>query len=230
MKEFICGSVYFGVGISLLGYAAGTALKKKFKTGLINPLLVSIVLVIGVLLILGIDYDSYYEGAKYLSYLLTPTTVCLAVPLYRQLDMLKKNAWAVGIGIFAGALASVVSVLLLSWVFGLDHQQYVTLLPKSITTAIGMGVSEELGGISTITVAVIIITGIIGNLIASGVCKLFKIVHPVAMGIAIGTSSHAIGTTRAMELGQVQGAMSSLSIMVTGLVTVVLAPIFAGFM
>ena len=170
------------------------------------------------------------EGRQCLSYLLTPATVCLAVPLYRQLTLLRKNLKAVIIGIVSGVLASMVSVLVFAKLFGLSHSQYVTLLPKSITTAIGMGVSEELGGLVTITVAVIIITGVLGNVIAEAVCKIAKIEEPIAKGLALGTSAHAIGTAKAMEMGPVEGAMSSLAIAVAGLLTVITASVFAGFM
>lgn len=176
-----------------------------------------------------IDYDSYYEGAKYLSYLLTPATVCLAVPLYEQLELLKKHKSAIVAGIISGVIASMGSVLLFAVIFHLNHEEYVTLLPKSITTAIGMGVSEELGGIVTITVAVIIITGVLGNMIAEVVCRVFHIEEPVAKGLALGTSAHAIGTARAMEMGEVEGAMSSLAIAVAGLLTVAAATVFANF-
>ena len=156
--------------------------------------------------------------------------MCLAVPLYQQLSLLKKNIKAVAAGILAGVLASMVSVLLMAKLFGLSHEEYVTLLPKSITTAIGMGVSQELGGIATITVAVIIITGVLGNMLADFVYKAARIEEPIAKGLALGTSAHAIGTARAMELGQVEGAMSSLAIAVAGLLTVAAASVFAGFM
>ena len=152
------------------------------------------------------------------------------MPLYEQLELLKKNLKAVAAGLISGVLASLVGVLILAKVFGLSHEQYVTMLPKSITTAIGMGVSEELGGIVTITVAVIIVTGILGNMIGETVCKVFNIEEPVAKGLALGAASHAIGTARAMEMGPVEGAMSSLAIAVAGLLTVVGASVFAGFM
>ena len=230
MKQFIADSAYFGVAISLVGYEIGLFLRKRLKKSFLNPLLIAIVFVIGALLLLRVDYQAYYSSAKYISYLLTPATVCLAVPLYEQLELLRRNARAVAAGIVSGVLASLVSVLLLAKLFGLSHEQYVTLLPKSITTAIGMGVSAELGGIVTITVAVIIITGILGNVLAELVFKLLRIRHPVAKGLALGTASHAIGTARAMELGQAEGAMSSLAIAVAGLLTVVLASVFAQFM
>lgn len=229
MKEILCNSAYFGVTVSLIGYGAGIMLKKKFKYAFLNPLLISIIFVIGVVTLCGVDYESYENSAQYLGYLLTPATVCLAVPLYQQMTLLKKNLAAVACGILAGVLASLGSVLLLAFLFGLEHDVYVTLLPKSITTAIGMGVSEELGGLVTITVAVIIVTGVIGNVIGEAVCKLFRIYEPIAKGLALGTSSHAIGTAKALEMGEVEGAMSSLAIAVAGLLTVIGASVFAGF-
>ena len=229
MKEILCNSAYFGVTVSLIGYGAGIILKKKFKYAYLNKMLISIIFVIGVVMLCGVDYESYENSAQYLSYLLTPATVCLAVPLYQQMTLLKKNLAAVACGILAGVLASLGSVLLLAFLFGLEHDVYVTLLPKSITTAIGMGVSEELGGLVTITVAVIIVTGVIGNVIGEAVCKLFRIYEPIAKGLALGTSSHAIGTAKALEMGEVEGAMSSLAIAVAGLLTVIGASVFAGF-
>lgn len=230
MERFFIESLFFGVVISIAGYEIGLFLKRKLKSPIFNPLLISILFVIGVLLIFKIDYEVYNEGAKYLSYLLTPATVCLAIPLYEQIELLKNNIKAIVLGIMSGAIASLGSVFILSKVFQLSHEQYVTLLPKSITTAIGMGISEELGGIVTITVAVIIITGIVGNIIAEGICRIFKIEEKVAKGLAIGSSSHAIGTVKAMEMGEIEGAMSSLAIVVSGLITVIMASVFAGFM
>jgi predicted murein hydrolase (TIGR00659 family) len=230
MKELLCSSTFFGVMISLIGYEVGLFLKKKFNNAIFNPLLISIVFVMGVLIIFDIDYTSYNNGAKYLSYLLTPATVCLAIPLYQQMELLKNNIKAIMVGILSGVITSLGSVLLFSILFHFTHEQYVTLLPKSITTAIGMGVSEEMGGVVTLTVAVIIITGVIGNMIAETICKLFHIDEPIAKGIAIGTSAHAVGTAKAMEIGEIEGAMSSLSIVVAGLMTVIGASIFAGFM
>ena len=230
MSELLGDSLFFGVVVSVLAYQAGLWIKRKWKLAVFNPLLISIFLVIAVMMIFDVDYERYNEGAKYLSYLLTPATVCLAIPLYEQLEQLKKNAKAIAAGILSGVLSSLVSVLALAAAFGLSHEEYVTLLPKSITTAIGMGVSEELGGIVTITVAVIIVTGVLGNIIAELVCKIFRIHEPVAKGIAIGSASHAIGTAKAMEMGEVEGAMSSLSIAVSGLLTVIGASVFAMFL
>ena len=160
MTNMLCESAFFGVVISLLAYELGMLLKKKFGLPLFNPLLISIAVVIVFLAVFDIDYQNYNDGAKYLSYLLTPATVCLAIPLYEQMEALKKNIKAILAGILSGVLTSLTVVLALALIFNLNHKMYVTLLPKSITTAIGMGVSEELGGAVTITVAVIIITGV----------------------------------------------------------------------
>lgn len=230
MNSLLQESAFFGVAISLLGYEIGLLVKKKFKKAIFNPLLISVIFVISFLVIFDIDYETYNNGGKYLSYLLTPATVCLAIPLYQQLQLLKENAKAVILGILSGVITSLTCVLLLSKVFGLNHQQYVTMLPKSITTAIGIGMSEEMGGLVTITVASIVITGIIGNMIAEAVYKIFHITEPVAKGVAIGTSAHAMGTAKALEIGEVEGAMSSLSIAVAGLLTVVMASFYANLM
>lgn len=227
MNDFFSTSIYAGVVISLLAYMLGLYLKKKFSLAILNPLLISVVVTILVLVAGKVDYDIYYEGAKYLSWFLTPATVCLAIPLYEQFTLLKKNVKAVMIGITTGVLTSLLTVLFLSFLMGLSHKEYVTLLPKSITTAIGMGVSEELGGYVTITVAVIVITGVLGNILADPVCKLFHITNPIAKGVAIGSSSHAIGTAKAMEMGEIEGAMSSLSIAVAGILTVIGATVFS---
>lgn len=227
MNNFLQNSVFFGVFISIITYEIGVLIKKKLKIAIFNPLLISMALIIIFLLIFHVDYDTYESGAKYLSYFLTPATVALAVPLYEQIDPLKKNWKAILAGIFAGAMTSALCVLVLSLIFKLSHKQYVTLLPKSITTAIGMGLSEELGGIVTITVAVIIVTGVIGNMFAESICKLFHISDPVAKGVGIGSASHAMGTSKAMEMGEIEGAMSSLSIAVSGLMTVVVSLIFS---
>ena len=228
MAEFLQNSLFFGAFASI-AYMLGVFIKDKLKLAILNPLLIAIVLLIAFLAVFHLDYEVYSESAAYLSYLLTPATVCLAVPLYQQLEILKKNWVAIVCGIAAGTLAGLGSVLGLAALFGLSHEEYVTFLPKSITTAIGMGVSQELGGITAITVAVIILTGIQGNIMAEAILRLLRITEPVACGLAIGTSAHAIGTTRAMELGETEGAMSSLAIAVAGLITVAAASIFAGF-
>lgn len=228
MVEFFAESTFFGAVISILAYWIGTLIQKKWKYAIFNPMLIAIILIILFLTLLGIDYDVYNKGAEYITYFLTPATVCFAIPLYEQYERLKKNWRALLTGSLAGVLASLTSILLLSMLFGLTHEQYVSLLPKSITTAIGIALSGELGGIPTLTVAAIMITGVFGNICARALCRLFRIREPAAVGLAIGAAAHAIGTVRAREIGEEEGAISSLSIVVCGLLTVLAASVFAG--
>ena len=230
MNEMVSNSATIGIVVSIIGYEIGVILKRKFKLAIFNPLLVSIVLVIAILLIFRIDFKSYNSSAKYLSYLLTPATVSLAIPLYSQLELLKKHKLAIFGGVISGVMTNLTTVCVLSLLFRLNHEEYVTMLPKSITTAIGIGVSNELGGCVTITVAAILVTGVLGNILAEIICKVFRITDPVAKGIAIGTASHAMGTSKAMEMGEIEGAMSSLSIVIAGLCTLVGASVFANFL
>ena len=227
MNHFFEESMFAGVALSLLAYALGVVLKKKFKLGIFNPLLISIAVTILIIVFGKVDYEVYHEGAKYPSYLLTPATVCLAIPLYEQWELLKKNVKAVIAGLVTGTITSLTTVFVLALICRLSHEEYVTLLPKSITTAIGMGVSEELGGYVAITVAVIIITGVLGNMLGETICKVFRITEPISKGLAMGASSHAIGTAKAMEMGEIEGAMSSLAIAVSGILTVLLSSIYA---
>ena len=204
MSKLLQDSAFFCLAISLIGYEIGIILRQKTKLALCNPLLISIVFVIIILKVTNIKYEVYEDGSSLLSYLLTPILA----------------------GILSGVFTSLAGVWVFSMLFHLDKKIYATLLPKSITTAIGMGISEELGGIVTITVAAIIITGIIGNMFGDVICRLCGIRHPIATGLAIGTASHAMGTAKAMEIGEIEGAMSSLSIAVAGLMTVIGATIF----
>lgn len=229
MNEVLSRSVFFGMFLTLACYEIGLLVKRKVKLAIANPLLIAVILIIVLLRIFDIEYETYKSGADYIQYFLTPATVSLAVPLYRQLIFLKKYPAAILGGIAAGVLTAMVGIFLLSLAFGLDHAQYVTLLPKSITTAIGMGVSAKMGGMSAITVIAISVTGITGTILAEAVCKIFQIREPVARGLAIGTAAHALGTSKAMELGEVEGAMSSLSIVVAGIMTVLAVPLFATF-
>ena len=227
MKELLCNSLFFGGAITIIAYQIGLALRKKLKLALFNPIFIAAALVIVLLVVTDIDYESYYHGAKYIDFLLTPATVCFAIPLYEQLSVLKKHAKAILVGILTGVLTSAIGVLSCVLLFHLDYTMYATLLPKSITSAIGMAQSEILGGIATLTVAIIVVTGIFGNMIAETICRICKITEPVAKGVAIGTSSHAAGTAKAMEMGGTEGAVSSLSVVVAGLFTIVVAAIFA---
>lgn len=223
MREMLETSAFLGVVITLGSFELGRAMKKRWNFALFNPLLLGIVFSVAVLLVFRIDYGTYLNGAKYVNFLLTPATVCLAVPLYEKFELLKKNALAVMLGIGAGVVASAATVFALSALFRLDLSMFATLLPKSITTAIGMDVSVELGGYASLTVAAIIMTGVLGNICAESACRLFRITSPIAQGVAIGTASHAVGTSKALEMGEIQGAMSSLSLVVAGLLTVVFA-------
>lgn len=229
LKAMLEQSVFLGVFLSLGSYGLGMWLKRKTGWALMNPLLIAVVLVVAFLAISGVSYTSYNNGARILDYLLTPATICLAVPLYQQIELLKKNYKAVVAGLVSGVLTSLISVFLLALLFQFDHASYVTFLPKSITTAIGMGISDELGGYVSITVVVILLTGVFGNIFADKILKLFHVEEPIAKGIAIGSAAHAMGTARAMEMGQIEGAMSGLSIVVSGILTVIGASIFAWF-
>ncbi len=227
MNHILQDSAYLSVFLSLFTFWLGTKVFAKLHNPLFNPLLISVLLIIVFLKVTGMDYHSYHEGAQYINYLLTPSTICLAVPLYEQIKLLEQNYKAIFFGIVSGVITGMTAVFLLCFIFGFDHASYVTLLPKSITTAIGMGLSEELGGYVSITVAAIIATGILGNMIGEHICKYAGIKHPIAKGIALGTAAHAMGTAKAMEMGPVEGAMSSLSIVVSGVFTVAGASVFA---
>ena len=227
MSTFLSNSIFFGVLLCLLSYQAGVFLRQKTKIAAFNPLLISIIIVIFVLVMFHIKFEDFYKGSKYISFLLTPATVALAIPLYSKLTLLKSNFKTIMSGLIAGVLTSLISIFVMSLLFGLSHENYVSMLPKSITTAIGIGVSEELGGVSTITTAVIIVTGVFGNVSADIVYKIFNITNPIAKGIGLGSSAHAIGTSKALEMGETEGAMSSLSIAVAGIITVIFASFFA---
>ncbi|MDO4264869.1 MAG: LrgB family protein [Eubacteriales bacterium] len=225
MTETLITSQYFGFVISIFLYLIAVQIKAKLKLPVFNPLLLTCIMVIGLLLILNIPYTDYKESADLLSYLLTPATVCLAIPMYRQLKLLRQNLPAILSSVLIGSMGSIVTILIMGKLLQLESQHIITLLPKSITTAIGMGVSEEAGGIVTLTVISIVITGIFGTIIAEPLFKLLKISHPIARGLALGTASHAIGTAKALEFGEIEGAMSSLSIVLAGVITVCAVPV-----
>ncbi len=228
MREFLSDSLFFGAFISLAFYGLGLFLKRRLKWAVLNPLLLATLCVIGTLTLCGVSYADYLKSADVLSWFLTPATVCLAVPLYEKRALLAAHWRAMLAGLLAGVTAGLVCTLALSWAFALPHTVYASLLPRNVTSAIGYGLSEELGGSVPITAAAIMIAGIFGNVAGEGVLRLFGVRESVARGFALGTASHAIGTARAMELGEVEGAMSSLAIVAAGLVTVVAAPLFAG--
>lgn len=225
MTDLLSSSAVWGVVVTLAAFSLGTLLQKKTGAAWCNPLLWGSIFVVILLSALDIPYSDYKTSTAPLTYLLLPATVSLAIPLYEQWEMLKSNVLAIFAGILAGVLTSVGSILLFCWAFGLESQYTISFLPKSVTTAIGVDISSELGGIPALTTAVIVLTGILGNLMAVGLCKLLRIHEPIAKGIATGTASHAIGTSKALEMGQLEGAMSSLSIAVAGVLTAILCPL-----
>ncbi|NCC79061.1 MAG: LrgB family protein [Clostridia bacterium] len=220
----------FGILLSVAAFEIGIIVSRKTKNPLLNPLLIAIILVILVLMGLEIPKEQYDLGGSFILFFLGPATVVLAVPLYKQIELLKKDLVPILIGISVGSATSIISVILLSRLFHVDLSVAVSMLPKSVTTAIGMEISKEIGGIVSLSVAVIVLTGITGAVIGPGLLKLFRISDDVAQGIAIGTASHAVGTSKAMELGETQGAMSGLSIGIAGIATVILVPLLIGLL
>ena len=230
MAEFIGSIGVWGVTVTLAAFALGTWLNKKTGQAIFNPLLLGSIFVIIFLSLVQIPFAEYKQSVSVLNYLLLPATVSLAVPLYEQWLPMKKNAKAVLCGILAGSLTSMVSIIAISWVMKLDPVLSASLMPKSVTTAIGAEVAQELGGLSSLAGGIIVLTGIIGNLSAAAMCRICKLHDPIARGVAIGTASHAIGTERALQMGRVEGAVSSLSIAVAGILTAALCPVLANFL
>jgi predicted murein hydrolase (TIGR00659 family) len=225
MAEFLQSISLLPIALTLGAYQVGLWCRKKWNHPIVNPLLIAVILIIGFLLLTGLPLETYQAGTAGLSWLLTPVTVCLAVPLYEQVRQLKKNLPAIAVGVAAGAVTSVLVVLLMAWLFRLDRSLTVSLLPKSATSAMSMVLSEQAGGIGTLTTAVSILSGVQGALMGNLLCKLLKLTHPIAQGVALGTASHVVGTTKATELGALQGAVSSLSLALSGILTAILMPL-----
>ena len=225
MTDLLSSSSFFAVALTLLIWRAASALQRKTGSVLLHPILVSAAAIILVLLFAGVPNSAYQQGMKPFSFLMTPATICLAVPVYEQVKELKKNLPAIIIGAVCGTLTSLICVGGLCALFHLDRTMTVSLLPKSVTTAIGAPVSEGLGGLRAVTSAVITLTGILGNVSARSACRLFRIHDPIAQGTAIGTASHVIGTAKANEIGKTQGAVSSLSLVTAGVLTAFLVPV-----
>lgn len=230
MAEFLASISLFPLVLTLGSYQIGVWCQKKTKSAICNPLLIATLICMAVLLLTGFDLKVYQAGNSGISWLLTPATVCLAVPLYEQLKVLKSHLSAVFIGILAGTAASLVSIFLMCRLFRLEDALIISLLPKSITTAIGLVLSEQSGGIPALTSAAIVITGILGNLTGSALCKLLRITSPIAQGVGFGTGSHVIGTSRANEVDPLAGAVSSLSLAVAGILTAVVFPFVLYFL
>lgn len=221
----ISQSPAFGIVLSLVMYMIALWIRKRLNFAIFNPLLVAIILVIGFLLIFDIPYENYNKGGQYITFLVGPATLSLVIKLYKRLDLLKENLLAIFIGVLAGVITSFISGYLLSKLFGLNEIIKISLIPRSLTTAIGIALSEEYGGLEAITIVAILITGIGGSVMAPLVMKVFRIKDPLAKGIGIGTSSHAVGTSKAIEMGQIEGAMSGLSIALAGFISVIIIPI-----
>ena len=225
MTDFLQGISLFPLVLTFGTYQIGVWCNKKTRSPLCNPLLIATVLSIGVLLLTKFDLQVYQGSSAWITWLLTPATVSLAVPLYNQLKVFQKDLGAILTGIAAGTIASLGFIGIVCMLWGLERSMTVSLLPKSITTAIGLVLSEQSGGIPALTSAVIVITGILGNLVGSFLCKILRITDPIAQGVGFGTASHVIGTSRATELNPLAGAVSSLALVVAGILTSVLFPL-----
>ena len=218
------------VVLTLFAYQIGLQCQKKWKTPLFNPILIGMLLVILFLSLTGMERKSYQEGTKYLSWLMTPATISLAIPMYEQFQALRKNLKAIAVGVAAGTVSCLGMVLALSLIFGYDQSLTISLLPKGITTAIGMTLAELYGGTSSIATLAIVITGILGNMFGTYFCKWFGITQEIAQGVAFGTSSHVIGTAKVNELSTLTGAVSSLSLVVSGLLTALVFPLLTSLL
>ncbi|HPT75205.1 MAG TPA: LrgB family protein [Defluviitaleaceae bacterium] len=216
----VFNSPFFGISICILTYQIGRYLNRKLKSPLANPMLIAMILIIAFLKIFNISYDQFNQGGQFISLFLAPATACLGVSVYKQLDVLKKNILPILLGCTVGSLTSIVSVYCLCKLFKLDEKFMISLIPKSVTTPIDISITEQHGGMVPITVLAILVTGLIGAIFAPLMIRIFRVKNPVAAGIAIGTSSHALGTSKAVEIGEIEGAMSSLAIGIAGLVTV----------
>lgn len=214
-------SPFFGVALTIIAFWIGTWIRKKTGLMICNPLVIAIVLIAAVLLIFRIPYDAYNAGGSLINLFLAPATACLAVSIYTRIQILKKNWLPILVGCTAGSLTSMGSVYLLCRLFRLDDAVTAALIPKSVTTPIAISVSESLGGIQSITVIAVLITGILGSLLAPVFIKLFRVKDPMTAGLAIGACSHALGTSKALELGETEGAMSGLAIGICGILTVI---------
>lgn len=221
----IVSSSFFGVLISLIAYEIGILINKKLKFSFFNPLLIAMILLIAFLTEFHIRYSDYNNGGQIISFFLAPATIALALPLYKRFSIFKENAFPILAGILCGSASGILSIIILSRLFSFSDILTKSLIPKSITTPIGMVLSKELGGLPSITVVAIILTGIIGSIIGPSLYKIFKINDKIALGIALGSASHVMGTAKAMEFGEIEGAMGSITIAISGIITVLLAPI-----
>lgn len=230
MGDIFVRGRYFGPVLTLGAFLLGTRIHKKTQSTLANPMIIAMIIVMAFLWCFQIDYGDYQKSTDVITCFLTPATVCLAIPLYEKLSLLAENLRAILLSVFTGVAVNLAGILVMCRLFGLPHEHYVTMMPKSVTAPIGMGMSEELGGYVTLTVACIVLTGNFGFMAAGKIFALFGIRNPVARGLALGNAAHAIGTVRAFQYGLTEGAMGGLAIALAGLMTVALAPVFAGLL
>ena len=222
------GTAFFGIALTLLAFKIGMVINQKTKMVIFNPLLIAIIIVIAFLCITGVSYEDYYVGGSMIRFLLTPATIALAVPLYRQMDVLKKNFKAIICAILSGSVACAITMFVMAKLLHISDEVYFGLTSKSVTLAIALGITEELGGIAGVTCVAVVVSGIIGAAFVTVFSRVFRITNPIALGLSVGTASHAIGTSRAIQLDELVGAMGSLAIVIAGVLTVVIAPIMAG--
>lgn len=229
MGDFLNSSTYFFVLLTLSAYSIGSFCQRKWKLVIFNPILIGAGLVMAVLLLLDIPNEAYQDGCRILSYLLTPATICLSISFYQQLRELKQHLPAVLAGVLAGTVCSICSIYLLCRLFDFDRALTLSMLPKSVTNAIGVALSQELGGIAAVTTAAIAVTGILGNMMGPSLCRFFRLRHPIAQGVAFGTASHVMGTAKAAELSRLAGSVGSLSLTLAGIITAVFLSFLSQF-
>lgn len=224
MTELLSISI-LPVVLTLFAYRFGTFCQSKLKTPLCNPIIVAVLVVLGVLSVSGLELEVYRQGANMLSWLMTPATVCLAISMYEQVQVLKKRAGMILAGVAAGAISSIAMVLAIGLLCKFDADLILSLLPKSVTTAIGVPLSQITGGVAAITTATIIVTGIVASVIGPFLCRIFRLTDEVAQGVAFGTAGHVVGTAKANELSPLTGAVSSFALVISGIITAVILPI-----
>ena len=229
MMEIFTTSTYFGAAITIAAFILATIINKKWPNPFTTPLFLATTVVVVILVLLKIPYENYNQSAKYLTYFLMPVTVCFAVPMYRQLPLLKKHIWTILFAMFVGVIASVVSVCLVVALIGMADIIARSLVSISVTTALAIGITRKLGGMVSLTVSAVIITGILGASVSDKLCKWMKLKNSISRGLAIGNASHAAGTVKAMEMGHIEGSFSSLAIVISGLMTAAMAPIAIWF-
>lgn len=232
MIDILRDSAFFGAVLTIFAFEVATWINSKSKrlSFFTNPFLLTLVIIITSLVVLGISHAEYMVSAQYISIFSTPATVALAIPLYNRVSEIKQNLPAILGGITLGVVANILTIFMLCKIFGFSHTYYVSLIPKSITTPIAIGLCEEYGGISAITVLCVLISGGIGNVFGAKIVKLYKFKYALSRGLALGTSSHALGTAAAVQIGEMEGATSSLAIATTGVLTVFIAPFFVGWL